>query len=357
MNHSGDFLKHSVIPQSNVEIATWGNNNVKKKEFEAAVERMADSSGLRRVPDKRRVGNTWMGICSGVSVIMNLDAVRLCVDFCSPEQSSDQDDQEEGDDADSSELDDDQPAFLRAAAKGIPESWFLQYEGEVWGFQLFIDQKLRKTIDPESFDGLIDSIAKDLNDLGAEESQPCSECGQDATTLGMFDSFSQGSEIIPFCNSCWEQIQEQTRGTIKVGEPTHMRSGWTFLFFSTIVFSMLWGGAQHPALGIPWGFLFIGCAAIGVAISVGTSWIAQGSNLGLRLGVAFNVTLATFAGNMIGIKLLNGPLIPWENLVQIYFLSYFPAHLGQELTFLASGIVGVIIGFFVLRESERVRVR
>jgi hypothetical protein len=94
-----------------------------------------------------------------------------------------------------------------------------------------------------------------------------------------------------------------------------------------------------------------------VVTAISTAWFAQGSNLALRIGVTLGVILATLTGNVIGIKFLLEPAVSWPALIPAYFQWYFPAHVGQELLFLSCGVVGVVIGFLLLREMERMRVR
>jgi hypothetical protein len=72
------------------------------------------------------------------------------------------------------------------------------------------------------------------------------------------------------------------------------------------------------------------------------------------------VLTATLTGNMLGVKFLqeaDGLVIPWPQLIPAYFLEYFPVYLGQELLFLSGGVLGVLIGFYLMRESERIRLR
>jgi hypothetical protein len=333
---------------------------MKKKEFVRAVERMANAAGLRQVRSRFRPGSNWVGLCSGICVVMNLDSVRLQVDLSSLDQADNSGDVPEDDgESDVSEhsAEFDESPFLRATARGVPGSWFEQYHGELWGFQLVIDKERQRMLQPDALEGLLESITSDLHDLGAEEVQPCCECQREATTLGYFEGLSTGPSYVPYCGECWNLLQNTTSGTIQVSEPRSIRRGWAFLAASTLVFAVVWGWAQHPERGIPFGLLFVGCVGAGVATAMSTTWFAQGSNLGLRLGVALSVMLATLVGNIIGTKSLVKPAVTWTALVPTYFRWYFPAHVGQELLFLACGAIGVAIGFFLLRETERIRVR
>ncbi|MCC9609389.1 hypothetical protein LOC68_05455 [Blastopirellula sp. JC732] len=292
---------------------------------------------------------------------MNLDAVRLQIDLSSPSQSDAalEDSTDETDDGGSeSNSEPDQAFFRRAASRGIPEDWFVQYDDdENWGFQLVIDNKRQRELEPGALDGLLEVIASDLHDLGAEAQQPCCNCQREATTLGYFESLTAGQSYATYCTDCWERLHHDSKGAIQVNAPQSLRQGWAALMISSILFAVVWGVAQHPAWGLPFPFLFMGCVGAGVAIAVLTAYFAQGSSLGLRFGVALCVFLATLAGNIVGIKFLLGPAVSWVMLVPVYFQQYFPAHVGQEVLFLSCGVVGVLIGFLILREMERLRVR
>lgn len=333
---------------------------MKRREFAEAVEQMAREAGLRKFRSRFHVGKNWIGLCSGICVVINLDSVRLRLDLSSPDQVADSEDGTIFDvapDTDKEVLTSDDKSFQRATAKGIPDSWFEQYEGETWGFQLVIDKDRQRELPSEALDGLLPLIAADLHDLGAEHSQPCCDCMREANTMACFENLSTGPTYATYCDECWQHLQDRQQGTIRIGEPQDLRQGWLFLLAATIAFAGVWGIAQHPAWGIPFGLLFFGCAGAGVGIAVSTTWAAKGSNLVLRLGVALNVLLATLVGNMIGIKFLHGAALTWKGLIPNYFRFYLPAHVGQELLFFSCGMVGVAIGFFLMRESERLRVR
>jgi hypothetical protein len=337
--------------------------SMKKSEFASAVNRLANEVGLRHVSTRKRLGDTWVGVYRGILVVLNLDSVRLQMELTSPSRDSDghsptPDDEDEDATAEQGEVEVEAEPFLRATDAGLPGDWFEQNLGEPWGFQLVIDGQRRRGLSPEAFDGILDRIAEDLHDLGAENSQPC-ECNRPATTLGYFET-PEGPLLAPYCDQCWEAAQLETRGVIRINEPKNLLRGWAFLATGSVVFATIWGCSQHPQLGLPFPFLFLGCTAVGVAMAVVTSWFAEGSNLGLRLGVAAGVITATLAGNIVGVKFLleaDGLVIPWPQLIPAYFLEYFPAHIGQEVLFLSGGVVGVVIGFFVMRDTERIRLR
>ena len=296
---------------------------------------------------------------------MNLDSVRLHLELTSPGQetatdSPSQDVQDEGDVPERCKTEDEFDAFRRVEAAGLPGDWFEQNLGEPWGFQLIIDDKRRRVLALEALNGVLECIAKDLHDLGADESQSCCQCERQATTLGYFETMSEGPLIAPYCNGCWEETQQATQGVIRTGEPNNLLRGWIFLVIATVVFAAIWGCSQYPEFGVPFHLLFIGCAGAGIAMAIATTWFAQGSNLVLRLAVAAGVMAATLAGNIMGVKFLveaQGLVISWPRIILAYFVEYFPTHVGQELLFLSCGVVGVLIGFFLMRESERIRLR
>ncbi|MCR9118490.1 MAG: hypothetical protein NXI22_16260 [bacterium] len=333
---------------------------MRKKEFSEAVAQMAKSAGLRQISSRHHAGSNWVGICSGICVVLNLDSVRLQIDLSSPDETDDVSDV----DSDETEIDSlenssssDGSQFRRVKKMGISEEWINQYdEGDTWGFQLFIDKERRQALRPEMMDGLLKALVFDLHDLGAEEHQTCGECQQEATTLGHFDSFSNGSSFIPYCVDCWETIRKTSNGAIRINSPQTMSQGLSFLAIATVIFTAAWGFAQHPAWGVPFALLLVGCVGVGVGIAIATAWFAQGSNLALRLGVSLCVLSATLIGNMLGIKFLLGPAMSWSMLVPAYFQWYFPTHVWQETMFLSGGVIGVVIGFLLLRETERVRV-
>lgn len=337
---------------------------MKKSEFTSAVRKLADDAGLRHISPRNKTGDTWVGVYSGILVVMNLDSVRLYMELASPEQESERDapppgDPEEDAAAEQGEPEEEADAFRRASEAGLPSDWFQQNPGEPWGFQLVIDQQRRRELAPEALDGILDRIAEDLHDLGAEDSQPCCECENQATTLGYFDT-PEGPVMAPYCDQCWNATQLETQGAIRVNRPTQLLLGWALLLAGTVVFAVIWGYSQHPDLEVPFLFQFVGCTAAGIGLGMATSWVAQGSSLGLRVGVATCMIAATLTGNIMGVKFVleaEGVQISWSELVPLYFVWYFPTHIGQELMFLSGGVVGVLIAFFLMRQSEHIRLR
>ncbi len=336
---------------------------MKKSEFTSAVRKLADDAGLRHISPRNKTGDTWVGVCSGILVLMNLDSVRLHLELISPEQESDNDsphdDPEEDAVSEQGESEEGTHAFRRASDAGLPSDWFEQNSGEPWGFQLVIDQRRRRELAPEALDSILDCIVEDLHDLGAEDSQPCCECENQATTLGYYDT-PDGPLMVPHCNQCWNATQLETQGAIWINPPKRLLRGWAFLLTGTVVFAAIWGYSQHPVLELPFPFLFMGCTVAGIALGVATTWAAEGSSLGLRVGVATGMIAATLAGNIVGVRLLleaQGVQISWSELIPIYFTRYFPAHIGQELMFLSGSVVGVLIAFVLMRQSEHIRLR
>ena len=351
------------LPQQQNEEA-----KMKKREFQAAVQRLADDAGLRSVQSRARPGKTWVGICQGISVVMNLDSVRLQLELTSPEQPRESESSTDLSSGESEQLEASTEAFAegsedadfcRAARAGFPADWFEQYAGELWGFQLTIDDARRRSLSPETFDGLLHRIAQDMHDLGAEATLPCVECQRPATTLGFFEhSFS--ASVTPYCTACWEAVRQATRGVVHVGGALAVRKAWAFLAFASFAVMAVWGVAQHPAWGIPLPVLWLGSAGIGFGLAVATSSIAGGSTLSLRIGLAAAVLAGMLGGNILGYKFLletQRVIVPWSLLVSSYFTAYFPAQLGQELLLMAGGLVGGGIGLLVLRDSERMRVQ
>jgi hypothetical protein len=130
---------------------------------------------------------------------MNLDSVRLLLELTSPDQETDTDSPAGDNEAEYAapapgEVEEEADPFPRATDAVFSSDWFAQNLGDPWGFQLVIDAQRSRELSAESFDGILDYIAEDLHDLGAETSQPCSECNRPATTLGYFDTL-EGSVL------------------------------------------------------------------------------------------------------------------------------------------------------------------
>ena len=341
---------------------------MQKQEFKTAVRQLAEDAGLRSVGSPRK-GFTWVGIVRGILVMMHLDAYRLLLELTSPDQDSDPD-QDSGEvneetdsdvtakfteDADEEDLD----AFSRVTAHGLPGEWFEQNTGEPWGFQLLIDRERQQELAPRALERLFDRLAEDLHELGAETSQPCNSCGADASTLGYFET-PDGPRVSPYCAPCWEATRLETGGVLRVNAPTRAARGWLFLAVAFVVFTTIWAVAQHPNLEIPLDLLRIGGALAAGGVAMMTTKAAAGSSLGLRLGVAGAMLLGTVIGNIQGVKFLleeQGIFTTWWQMIPIYFGQYFPANAAQEIGLLIGAVIGVLVGFFLMRRLERVRLR
>lgn len=333
--------------------------------FTLAVHKMADEAGLRRIVSRLRKDQKWIGIHSGIMIMMHLDSVRLYAEFTSPEpetvpESTNSLPEEKHSTSGQVERKPAEEAFRQTKAAGIPANWFDQNKEGAWGFQLIIDESRRRSLTCDNFSGLLDCIAADLHELGAEPFQPCCECKSPANILAYVESMSTNPLLAPYCTNCWQLLHEETRGQIMKAPPTRLWRAWAFLVAGVICMSAIWGYAQHPGHRVPIHLLIGGCGAAGVALAMATMWVANGSSLTLRLGVVAGVMIATLAGNIVGIKLLmeaNGRKTSWFDVVPGYFVDYFPLHVGQELLFLLGGVIGVLIGFYLMRESERIRIR
>lgn len=348
---------------------------MRNREFQKAIRRLAAEAGLRHIGKRtHRPGDTWVGVCSGILVVMSLDSVRLHLELSSPDPDpgmgieDDTSEPDGGEDAPgppaghdaAAEGDGDAEAFVRTGQAGIPADWFEQHEEGPWGFRLIIDEARRRTLAPECLHGLFHHIAEDLHDLGAERSHPCHTCEKPACTLGYFETHSNQPSVVPYCQDCWEATREQTGGVIRINAPVHRRQAWAALIAGSVCLAVVWGFAQHPSLELPFAYLLLGCGGAGFGLAICVAQVAGGSNLRLRLEVVAGVSAATLAGNILGLKLLldaRGQFVPWTRMVPVYFAEYFPAHLSQELWFLSGGLSGVLIGFFVLRATERMHVR
>jgi hypothetical protein len=159
---------------------------------------------------------------------------------------------------------------------------------------------------------------------------------------------------------CWAALQKTTRGVVKKAPPSKELLAFGVLAIGIVVMAAVWGYAQHPEFGVPIVLLIIGCACAGAGLAAMTIEVAKGSNLRLRLGVIVGVLFATLAGNMIGIKLFADVKqlhLPWLQVAPAYLLRYLPNHLGQESLYFSGGVIGAMIALYMMRESERMRVR
>lgn len=337
-------------------------------DFQDAIRNLAVEAGLRRIKLQNRKNELWVGVHQGVCIHLDLDAVRLAASFTSPESK----DESASSEQDAAKPDDAQPGtaeketkpitetFRRAAKIGIPAEWFEQNEIGEWGFQLVIDDARRKQLPRAQLTGLLHGVAEDLHDLGAEKTKPCCECPAPATTLAYIQSLGENPLFAPYCDACWENLKRTTGGQIKKAPPQQELAAWAALAGGVIVLTGLWGYAQHPEWGVPIPYLIIGCTAASAGLAAMTMAVANGSNLRLRIGVVLGVLFATLAGNIIGVKLLadfkNGN-VSWPGAVPLYLFAYLPNHLAQESLYFAGGALGVILAFYLMRESERRRIR
>jgi hypothetical protein len=340
---------------------------MRKREFDEAVKAIAVESGLRKVIRKHRPGQYWVGIHRGIFVTLHLDSMRLEAKFTSPEPEigSASDDLSAPDEGAAAGMRDVErkeasEAFTHCARLGISSDWFDQAQIGDWGFVLTIDRPRWSELRRANLDGLLDGVAADLHQLGAEESKPCCQCAAPAATLAYIENFGAEPLVAPYCSACFDELKQSTRGVVQKAPPKQRLLAWMVLGIGVLAMAAAWGFAQHPELGVPIHFLIIGCAAAGIGLAALTMGVAQGSDLWLRLGVTAGVMLATLAGNVIGVKLLsdaNEGQIDWTRIGAFYFQQYLPKHVGQEILFLVGGIAGVVFGFWLMRESERTRIQ
>ncbi|MEQ8789912.1 MAG: hypothetical protein RIC55_26695 [Pirellulaceae bacterium] len=356
---------------------------MKSKEFKLGVQKLAAEAGLRRLALRQPPGDCWVGVYRGIVVMLHLDAVRLRVELLSPEDASaevesaevesgevesveaaetekaeaedngvreQRESREECDDSSTSD-------FHRTQQAGIPAAWFVQNDVGPWGFELIVDSERREQLADHALDGVLNCIVEDLHDLGAEQQQPCSTCDAEAETVGYFQD-PVSPTLAPFCDCCWEEAKQASGGAIRVSAPSYYLVSLTFLAVASVLFAGVWGFAQHPNVRLPLPILLFGCGVAGFMLAMKTAEIARGSNLVLRLAIVTAVVLATLAGNILGVKLAldaQAVSVPLLDLAPIYFTEYFPANLGEELTYLSGGVIGVLVSFFTLRATERVR--
>lgn len=341
---------------------------MKAKDFKLGVRKMAADAGLRRIARRQPPGECWVGVYRGIVVMVHLDSVRLRVELLSPEDESAEASEAQEDElreteaeANAAEVQSDpgeeSDDFHRSQQAGIPAGWFEQNDVGPWGFALIIDSERRKQLSDHALDGMLDCIVEDLHDLGAEQHQPCSTCGAGAETVGYFQD-PVSPTLAPFCHRCWEEAKQTSGGAIRVSAPSNCLGSLTFLGLASLLFAGAWGFAQHPNVRLPLLFLLLGCGVAGFLLAMKTAAIARGSNLWLRLAIVAAVVLATLGGNILGVKLAldaQGVSVPLLTLGPIYFTQVFPANLGEELTYLSGGVIGVVSSFFILRSTERIR--
>jgi hypothetical protein len=334
---------------------------MQRKAFEEAIRTLAAEAGFRKISRGQHRGEIWLGVHSGIFIVLELDAVRLQATFTSPE-SKEAASEEAANSNDASDVEK-KPvteAFRRTAQLGIRADWFDQTVVGPWGFVLYIDEARRNELGRNDLNGFLDFVAADLHDLGAENSKPCSECPEPATKLAYIESLGEQPLVAPYCDHCWESLQKTTRGVVKKAAPKNELGAYAVLALGVVTMTAIWGYAQHPELGVPILFLNFGCGVAGAGLAAITMVAANGSNWRLRLCVVTGVLLATLVGNMIGLKLFADSKqmpLPWMQVAPAYLFKYLPLNYARESLYYIGGVIGVLIAFYIMRESERMRVR
>lgn len=315
-----------------------------RRELREALDGLADRYQLRFFRKSKR----YAGIHRGVILIgLEFDGV-ITLTFVAPDADFDEDpfgDFEE---------------FEACLEAGVPPQWLSANRDDqeaVQGCDLTVDQARFDEIGLDAFLDLPEAVAEDLEDHGAEESVPCSQCGgAPATDVTMVDW-----AYVPFCKPCSQGLRAEARGgKLSVEQEVRWAPAILVLAGGTGLGAWLWGRFQQP--GVP---LYVWAVyALPVLWALGLTYVtsaaARGSCRALRLAIGASVLVSILVGNVTGIQAhmeeAQQMAVPWRQVAVFYFTSYLWQNLRSEIPFLLGGAIGAWIALRLLRSREQVEV-
>lgn len=317
---------------------------MKTNELRECFQQLVECYSLRYLKKRKR----YLGIFKGLCVDASEFDGQIALQFVSPSADIGEQVLEEF------------AGFQHWIEAGHPASWIrgrvVRDQVDSHGCTVVIDAGRLERMGLEQFLDIPNLIAQDLQEFGAVDSAACANCNrQPVTVVGLVDW-----QYSWFCRECWENLAiEADQGRIPVAQSVNWPLAAAIIFVLTIVGALGWGALQQPgqrpgfySLMLPpmlWGFAL--CAVL-VRFRVGVSpW--------LRLAICASVILSVLAGNVWGFRSsLPQQLqsIDWYDAVWLYFTVQLPLNFGDEVPFLAGGLIGAWIGLRFLKSEESVAV-